>query len=81
MGRPKKYNTPEEAHEAKLKSARESYKKHYVPVAQRKKWGFCNTVITENMIGKSFKEMKEQYKTEHPRKKKEVEQPVEEKKE
>ena len=62
MGRKRIYNTPEEAHAAKLKSARESYKRNYVKVVERKKWGFKYTTITEDMIGKTIKELEDEYK-------------------
>ena len=54
MGRNRKYATPEEAHEAKLAQAREKYRLSRVGI-ERKKWGFINTVITEDMIGKTIK--------------------------
>ena len=67
MGRNRKYATPEEAHEAKLAQAREKYRLSRVGV-ERKKWGFINTVITEDMIGKTIKELELEYKAQHPSK-------------
>ncbi len=65
MGRTRKYNTPEEAYEAKLQKSRENYKlKH--EGQERKKWGFINTVITEDMVGKTIKELEAEYKAQHP---------------
>lgn len=65
MGRNRKYGTPEEAYEAKLQKARENYKlKH--EGQERKKWGFINTVITEDMVGKTIKELETEYKAQHP---------------
>ena len=61
MGRPRKYNTPEEAHEAKLAQAREKYRQSRIGV-ERKKWGFVNTVITPDMVGKTIKELELEYK-------------------
>ena len=69
MGRNRKYATPEEAHEAKLAQAREKYRLSRVGV-ERKKWGFINTVITEDMIGKTIKELETEYKSQHPSKSK-----------
>ena len=65
MPRPRKYNTPEEAREAKLAQAREKYRLSRVGV-ERKKWGFINTVITADMIGKTIKELELEYKANHP---------------
>ena len=76
MPRPRKYNTPEEAREAKLAQAREKYRLSRVGV-ERKKWGFINTVITADMIGKTIKELELEYKANHPPKTK-VQQVVEE---
>ena len=61
MGRPRKYNTPEEAHAAKLAQAREKYRQSRIGV-ERKKWGFVNTVITPDMVGKTIKELELEYK-------------------
>ena len=69
MGRNRKYATPEEAHEAKLAQAREKYRLSRVGV-ERKKWGFINTIITEDMIGKTIKELEAEYKAKHPSKSK-----------
>ena len=66
MPRPRKYNTPEEAREAKLAQAREKYRLSRVGV-ERKKWGFINTVITADMIGKTIKELELEYKANHPK--------------
>jgi transposase len=76
MPRPRKYNTPEEAREAKLAQAREKYRLSRVGV-ERKKWGFINTVITADMVGKTIKELELEYKANHPPKTK-VQQVVEE---
>jgi hypothetical protein len=76
MPRPRKYATPEEAHEAKLAQAREKYRLSRVGV-ERKKWGFINTVITADMVGKTIKELELEYKANHPPKTK-VQQVVEE---
>ena len=65
MGRNRKYATPEEAHEAKLAQAREKYRLSRVGV-ERKKWGFINTVITADMIGKTIKELEAEYKAQRP---------------
>ena len=67
MGRNRKYATPEEAHEAKLAQAREKYRLSRVGV-ERKKWGFINTVITADMIGKTIKELEAEYKAQRPSK-------------
>ena len=64
MGRPRKYNTPEEAHEAKLAQAREKYRQSRIGV-ERKKWGFINTIITLDMVGKTIKELENEYKAIH----------------
>ena len=78
MGRNRKYATPEEAHEAKLAQAREKYRLSRVGI-ERKKWGFINTVITEDMIGKTIKEVKTEYKAQHQSKsKKDVKDDVKE---
>ena len=69
MGRNRKYATPEEAHEAKLAQAREKYRLSRVGI-ERKKWGFINTVITEDMIGKTIKEVETEYRTQHQSKSK-----------
>ena len=69
MGRNRKYATPEEAHEAKLAQAREKYRLSRVGI-ERKKWGFINTVITEDMIGKTIKEVETEYKAQHQSKSK-----------
>ena len=79
MPRPRKYNTPEEAREAKLAQAREKYRLSRVGV-ERKKWGFINTVITADMIGKTIKELELEYKANHPPKTK-VQQVVKEEEE
>ena len=76
MPRPRKYNTPEEAREAKLAQAREKYRLSRVGV-ERKKWGFINTVITADMVGKTIKELELEYTANHPPKTK-VQQVVEE---
>ena len=76
MPRPRKYATPEEAHEAKLAQAREKYRQSRVGI-ERKKWGFINTVITADMVGKTIKELELEYKANHPPKTK-VQQVVEE---
>lgn len=65
MPRPRKYATPEEAHEAKLAQAREKYRQSRVGI-ERKKWGFINTVITPDMVGKTIKELELEYKANHP---------------
>ena len=65
MGRNRKYATVEEAHEAKLAQAREKYRQSRIGV-ERKKWGFINTVITEDMVGKTIKEIEAEYKVQHP---------------
>lgn len=65
MPRPRKYATPEEAHEAKLAQAREKYRQSRVGI-ERKKWGFINTVITADMVGKTIKELELEYKANHP---------------
>ena len=78
MGRNRKYATPEEAHEAKLAQAREKYRLSRVGI-ERKKWGFINTVITEDMIGKTIKEVETEYRTQHQSKsKKDVKDDVKE---
>ena len=78
MGRNRKYATPEEAHEAKLAQAREKYRLSRVGI-ERKKWGFINTVITEDMIGKTIKEVETEYKAQHQSKsKKDVKDDVKE---
>ena len=69
MGRNRKYATPEEAHEAKLAQAREKYRLSRVGI-ERKKWGFINTVITEDMIGKTIKEVETEYKAQRQSKSK-----------
>ena len=56
MGRTRKYSTPEEAYAAKLQKARENYKKSREG-QERKKWGFINTVITADMVGKTIKQL------------------------
>ena len=56
---------PEEAHEAKLAQAREKYRQSRVGI-ERKKWGFINTVITPDMVGKTIKELELEYKANHP---------------
>ncbi len=61
MGRTRKYNTPEEAYAAKLQNARDNYKKK-TEGKERKKWGFINTVITPDMVGKTIKELEAEYK-------------------
>ena len=61
MGRNRKYATPEEAYQAKLQNARENYRKK-TEGHERKKWGFINTVITEDMVGKTIKELEIEYK-------------------
>ena len=71
MGRNRKYATPEEAHEAKLAQAREKYRLSRVGV-ERKKWGFINTVITADMIGKTIKELEAEYKAQRPSKAKKI---------
>ena len=76
MPRPRKYSTPEEAHEAKLAQAREKYRQSRIGV-ERKKWGFSNTVITADMVGKTIKELELEYKAKRPSKQK-VEEPTEE---
>lgn len=65
MGRTKKYATPAEAYAAKLQRARENYAKSREGV-ERKKWGFINTVITEEMVGKTIKEIEAEYKERNP---------------
>ena len=65
--RPRKYATPEEAHAAKLAQAREKYRQSRIGV-ERKKWGFINTVITEDMVGKTIKELELEYRANHPSK-------------
>ena len=78
MGRNRKYATPEEAHEAKLAQAREKYRLSRVGI-ERKKWGFINTVITEDMIGKTIKEVETEYKAQRQLKsKKDVKDDVKE---
>ena len=65
MGRTRKYDTPEQAYEAKLQKARENYRlKH--EGQERKKWGFINTVITADMVGKTIKELEAEHKASHP---------------
>ena len=80
MPRPRKYATPEEAHAAKLAQAREKYRQSRIGV-ERKKWGFINTVVTPDMVGKTIKELEREYKAkrqaERPSKQK-VEEPTEE---
>ena len=61
MPRPRKYATPEEAHAAKLAQAREKYRQSRIGV-ERKKWGFINTVVTADMVGKTIKELEAEYK-------------------
>ena len=61
MPRPRKYATPEEAHAAKLAQAREKYRLSRIGV-ERKKWGFINTVVTPDMVGKTIKELELEYK-------------------
>lgn len=61
MGRPRKYATAEEAHQAKLAQAREKYRLSRIGI-QRKKWGFINMIITQDMIGKSIKQLEQEYK-------------------
>ena len=65
MGRTRKYSTPEEAYAAKLQKARENYKKNHEG-QERKKWGFINTVITADMVGKTIKELEAEYKAQNP---------------
>ena len=65
MGRTRKYATPEEAYAAKLQKARENYKKSREG-QERKKWGFINTVITPDMVGKTIKELEAEYKAQNP---------------
>ena len=71
MGRNRKYATPEEAHEAKLAQAREKYRLSRVGV-ERKKWGFINIVITQDMVGKTVKELEAEYRAQHPPKSRNV---------
>ena len=73
MPRPRKYSTPEEAHEAKLAQAREKYRQSRIGV-ERKKWGFINTVVTPDMVGKIIKEIEREYKA-----KKQAERPSKQK--
>ena len=80
MGRTRKYATPEEAYQAKLQKARENYKKNHEG-QERKKWGFINTVITPDMVGKTIKELESEYKAQNPpRAIKPKEEPVDEQK-
>ena len=65
MGRTRKYSTPEEAYAAKLQKARENYKKSREG-QERKKWGFINTVITADMVGKTIKQLEAEYKLQNP---------------
>ena len=65
MGRTRKYSTPEEAYAAKLQKARENYHKNREG-QERKKWGFINTVITADMVGKTIKELEAEYKAQNP---------------
>ena len=74
MPRPRKYSTPEEAHEAKLAQAREKYRQSRIGV-ERKKWGFINTVVTADMVGKTIKELEAEYKAKRPSKQK-VDEPA-----
>ena len=61
MGRKRIYATPEEAYKAKLEKARARY--HLKKGTDtRKKWGFINMTITEDMIGKSIKDLHTEYR-------------------
>ena len=61
MGRKRIYSTPEEAYKAKLEKARARYHQKKGS-EQRKKWGFINMKITEDMIGKSIKDLHTEYR-------------------
>ena len=64
MGRNRKYATPEEAHQAKLAQGREKYRQSRIGV-ERKKWGFTNMTITQDMVGKTIKELETEYRIQH----------------
>ena len=75
MGRKKIYATPEEAYQAKLEKARARYhlKKG---TEQRKKWGFINLTITEDMIGKTIKDVHAEYRKRQEKNAEEEDSPV-----
>ena len=61
MGRKRIYATLEEAYQAKLERARARYHQRKT-TEQRKKWGFINMVITQDMVGKTIKDLHDEYK-------------------
>ncbi len=58
-----KYATLEEAHQARLRQNREYYqrKKLASGITERKKFGFKNLVITQDMVGKTINEARNEY--------------------